>query len=110
MQSKILFCRFYDKSQRIKRKRRLLRNSCIIQQMNPSLNEDKQTELGMIDVNGLQTPCEVNPELTKPLVLFLNSRKEVLSSAPTSPNSSDGETSGPLSSVKYRYPKDSRNA
>ncbi|VDP75566.1 unnamed protein product, partial [Schistosoma curassoni] len=35
-------------------------------------------------------------------------RKEVLSSAPTSPNSSDNETPGPISSMKFQYRKDSR--
>ncbi|CAH8609059.1 unnamed protein product [Schistosoma haematobium] len=72
------------------------------------MNTINQTELQMVDTSNLQNPCEINHELTKPLVLFLNSRKEVLSSAPTSPNSSDNETPGPISSMKFQYRKDSR--
>ncbi|VDP16663.1 unnamed protein product [Schistosoma margrebowiei] len=72
------------------------------------MNTINQTELQMVDTNNLQNPCEINHELTKPLVLFLNSRKEVLSSAPTSPNSSDNDISGPITSIKFQYRKDSR--
>ncbi|KAK4467999.1 hypothetical protein MN116_008180 [Schistosoma mekongi] len=73
------------------------------------MNKSKQTELPNVDMHSLPNSCGVNHlEFTKPLVLFLNSRKEVLSSAPTSPNSSDGEANIPISSVKFRYTKDSR--
>uniref|UniRef100_A0A5K4FBC1 SAM domain-containing protein n=1 Tax=Schistosoma mansoni TaxID=6183 RepID=A0A5K4FBC1_SCHMA len=72
------------------------------------MNIMNQTELQMVDTSNLHNPCEINHGLTKPLVLFLNSRKEVLSSAPTSPNSSENETPGPISSIKFQYTKDSR--
>ncbi|KAH8858551.1 SAM and SH3 domain-containing protein [Schistosoma japonicum] len=73
------------------------------------MNKSKQTELPHVDMHNLPNSCGVNHlEFTKPLVIFLNSRKEVLSSAPTSPNSSDGEANIPISSVKFRYTKDSR--
>lgn len=36
------------------------------------MNTINQTELQMVDTSNLQNPCEINHELTKPLVLFLN--------------------------------------
>ncbi|CAH8531424.1 unnamed protein product [Schistosoma turkestanicum] len=77
------------------------------------INTIYQTEsLQMVDTNNnAQTSYAMNQELTKPLVLFLNSRKEVLSSAPTSPNSSDNEIPGPpISSFKFQPTKDSRKS
>ncbi|VDQ05244.1 unnamed protein product [Trichobilharzia regenti] len=48
--------------------------------MNQTLNSNNPKEsLQMLDINGLQTPCEVNPDLTKPLVLFLNCKLSILS-------------------------------